>query len=257
MINCEWQTLRFQFSWCGVCRSSFSSRFPPLHHHHCSAALFGSRCFHIILFIALTEADVQGDMNILFLWAFVFTSNHLHSWKIIYCVLFSKVKSNIYFFMQRFSKKTFSWSRFYFHWSWAESSRGHKSYFLATKQTVDTTAADWHSALLKPSVRRKIMCIPIIYILCVKILRMYSVKKTSFMLMVICCVHIPAAWAASSTVSSQHEGQREAVWSALWNPPERTPGPQGTLRPALGTLRPALGTAGVCPQTSRTTVKRQ
>lgn len=41
-----------------------------------------------------------------------------------------------------------------------------------------TVAADWHSALLKPSVRRKIMCIPIIYISCVKILRMYSVKNS-------------------------------------------------------------------------------
>ena len=40
------------------------------------------------------------------------------------------------------------------------------------------------------------MCIPIIYILCVKILRMYSVKN-SFMLMVICCFHILVASLAS------------------------------------------------------------
>lgn len=92
--------------------------------------------------------------------------------------------------------------------NWAES--------LAKKQNVDTVVADWHSALLKLSVRRKIMCIPIIYILCVKILRMYSVKN-SFMLMVICCFHILAAWPASSTASWQHEGQKKAVWSAfLW-----------------------------------------
>lgn len=36
------------------------------------------------------------------------------------------------------------------------------------------------------------MCIPIIYISCVKILRMYSVKN-SLMLMVICCFHILVA----------------------------------------------------------------
>lgn len=49
---------------------------------------------------------------------------------------------------------------------------------VLNEAAAHTVAADWHSALLKPSVRRKIMCIPIIYISCVKILRMYSVKNS-------------------------------------------------------------------------------
>lgn len=61
--------------------------------------------------------------------------------------------------------------------------------FLRSQKKVHSDAADWHSALLKLSVRRKIMCIPLIYISCVKILRMYSVKN-SLMLMVIGWFHI-------------------------------------------------------------------
>lgn len=56
--------------------------------------------------------------------------------------------------------------------------RVHAYEMMGIKQQPHTVAADWHSALLKPSVRRKIMCIPIIYISCVKILRMYSVKNS-------------------------------------------------------------------------------
>lgn len=77
------------------------------------------------------------------------------------------------------------------------------------------TRADWHSALLKLSVRRKIMCIPIIYISCVKILRMYSVKN-SFMLMVFSCFHMVAASVASSTASWQHDEDREKAVSTVF-----------------------------------------
>lgn len=62
-------------------------------------------------------------------------------------------------------------------------------FLRSQKKQVHSDAADWHSALLKLSVRRKIMCIPLIYISCVKILRMYSVKN-SLMLMVIGWFHI-------------------------------------------------------------------
>lgn len=50
--------------------------------------------------------------------------------------------------------------------------------------------------------KKKIMCIPIICISCVKILKMYRVKN-SFTLMVIGCFHIPVPSTASGTAFPQ------------------------------------------------------
>lgn len=58
------------------------------------------------------------------------------------------------------------------------------------------------------------MCIPIIYISCVKILRMYSVKN-SLTSVVISCFHIRAASAASSTASQLHGGGGEEAENDL------------------------------------------
>lgn len=55
------------------------------------------------------------------------------------------------------------------------------------------------------------MCIPIIYISCVKILRMYSVKN-SLMLMVICCFHILVASAGQQHCFLTARGTEERLF---------------------------------------------
>lgn len=95
---------------------------------------------------------------------------------------------------------------------------------LPCKHRVATSGAIKHtdrrvqqidSALLKLFVRRKIMCIPIIYISCVKILRMYSVKN-SLMLMVICCFHILVASAGQQHCFLTARGtEKKGRWSGL------------------------------------------
>lgn len=131
------------------------------------------------------------------------------------------------------------------------------------EQNSRHTAADWQSALLKLSVRRKIMCILIIYILCVKILRMYSVKKQLRVDGNLLFSHPRGLTGQQHCILTAWRTEKKAVWSAfLWicldllsflNAVSASTPPLARWHireQNCSASEEPLETAGICPETS-------